>query len=296
MTDVHRYLERQRQRIDRALERYLPAHPSRLVEAMRYSLFGGGKRLRPALVLAAAESVGGAAQAALPFACAIEMIHTYSLIHDDLPAMDDDAVRRGRPTNHVMFGDALAVLAGDALLTEAFRVMADAVAGGGYRRAALRAVAEVATASGMHGMVGGQAADLAAEGRTADLPTVERIHIRKTGALILAGLRVGAMAGGARTAQLRAISRYGEFLGLAFQVADDILDVEAGLAVTGKMQGKDQLRHKATFPAVLGVPAAKERARELRDNAIAALAGFGRSADPLRAIARFVVERAVSVR
>jgi geranylgeranyl diphosphate synthase type II len=196
----------------------------------------------------------------------------------------------------VVFGDALAVLAGDALLTEAFRVMADAVAKGGYGRSAMRAVAELATAAGMHGMVGGQAHDLAAEGSSPDLPTVELIHIRKTGALIVAGLRAGALVGGARAAQLRGLSRYGELFGLAFQVADDILDVEAGITLTGKVQGKDQVRHKATFPSVLGVPAAKQRARELCDGAIAALAGFSHAADPLRAIARFVVARAVSVR
>jgi geranylgeranyl diphosphate synthase type II len=248
------------------------------------------------LLLAATEAVGGSLASALPFACAIEMIHTYSLIHDDLPAMDDDAIRRGRAANHVVFGDALAVLAGDALLTEAFRVMADAIAKGNGGRSATRAVVEVAASAGMHGMVGGQAHDLAAEGSSADLPTVELIHVRKTGALILAGLRAGALVGGARAPQLRAISRYGELFGLAFQVADDILDVEAGVRLTGKVQGKDQIRHKATFPSVLGMPAAKERARELYEGAIAALADFSRGADPLRAIARFVVARAVSVR
>jgi geranylgeranyl diphosphate synthase, type II len=299
LIDVHRYLERHGRRIERALQRYLPAHPShpsRLIEAMRYSLFGGGKRLRPTLVLAATEAVGGSVPAALPFACATEMIHTYSLIHDDLPAMDDDAVRRGRPTNHVVFGDALAILAGDGLLTEAFRIMAEAIGNVGQRRAAILAMAELASASGAHGMVGGQAHDLAAEGTTPDLPTVELIHVRKTGALILAAVRSGALVGGGRAAQLRALTRYGEFFGLAFQVVDDILDVEGGLSVTGKVQGKDQARHKVTFPSVLGVPAAKERAQDLYQNAIAALAGFSRSADPLRAIARFVVERAVSVR
>lgn len=299
MIDAQRYLERQGRRIERALERCLPddaPQASPLIEAMRYSLFGGGKRLRPALVLAAAEAVAGSQQAALPFACAIEMIHTYSLIHDDLPAMDDDSVRRGKPTNHLVFGDALAILAGDGLLTEAFRVMADTIANGGYGRRAVLAMAELASAAGMHGMVGGQAHDLVAEGQAPDLPTIESIHGRKTGALIVAGVRAGALVGGARVSQLRALTRYGELFGLAFQVADDILDVEAGVAVTGKVQGKDQVRHKMTFPSVLGVPAAKARVRELYDNAIDALAKFPRSADPLRAIARFVVERAVPVR
>jgi geranylgeranyl diphosphate synthase type II len=224
------------------------------------------------------------------------MIHTYSLVQDDLPAMDDDSVRRGKPTNHVVFGDAVAILAGDGLLTESFRVMAEAIANGGYGRSGVLAMAELASAAGIHGMVGGQAHDLAAEGQAPDLPTVELIHVRKTGALIVAGVRAGALVGGARAAQLRALTRYAEMFGLAFQVADDILDVEAGVAVTGKVQGKDQARHKLTFPSVLGVPAAKARARELCHNAIDALASFPRSADPLRAIARFVVERAVSVR
>lgn len=298
MTSVDRYLERQTRRIDRALERCIPAHPqhpSRLTEAIRYSLFGGGKRLRPVLVLAATEAVGGAWQRALPFACAIEMIHTYSLIHDDLPAMDDDPVRRGRPTNHIVFGDALAVLAGDALLTEAFRVMADALSSGGYGRAAARVVSEVAIAAGLHGMVGGQAADIAAEGSVPDLPTVEFIHVRKTGALILAALRAGALVGGARAAPLRLITRYGELLGLAFQVADDILDVEGGVGVTGKVPGRDDTRRKATYPAVMGVPAAKQRAQELCDGAVVALAPFARGADPLRALARFVAARACPV-
>jgi geranylgeranyl diphosphate synthase type II len=259
---------------------------------MRYSVFSGGKRLRPVLLLAAAEAVGGSTRHAIPFACAVEMIHTYSLIHDDLPSMDNDAVRRGRPTSHVVFGEALAVLAGDALLTEAFRVMADAVHAGDYGRRGIRAIGEVALAAGMHGMVGGQVADMEAEGIAADLPTVEFIHVRKTGALIVAALRAGALIGGAKVVQLRHITRFGEFIGLAFQVADDILDVEGGVTVTGKVQGKDRARRKATFPAVLGIPAAKQRARDLTENAIAALSIFSGSANALRAIARFVVARA----
>ena len=289
------YLERRARLVDRALNRYLPGnpdHPQRLAESMRYSLFGGGKRIRPLLLLAATEAVGGDIQRALPFACAVELIHTYSLIHDDLPAMDDDAIRRGKPTNHVVFGEGMAVLAGDALLTLAFRVAAQSVADGVSPRHAILAIQELADAAGMHGMVGGQAADLGAEGTVPDLPTVEFIHIRKTGALILAAVRLGAIVGKARPSPLRRLTRYGECFGLAFQIADDILDAEGVMAVTGKVAGRDRARQKVTFPAVVGVPAARQRARDLLEHALDALAPFPRSANPLRQIATFVVARA----
>lgn len=292
------YLDRRRRLVDRALDAEMaldPRHPNRLVEAMRYSLLGGGKRVRPILLLAAAEAVGGAAREVLPFACAVEMIHTYSLIHDDLPAMDDDELRRGRPTSHVVFGEALAILAGDALLTDAFRVMA--LAGGALpARRALWAIREIAAAAGVHGMVGGQVADIEAEGKEPDLPTVEYIHVRKTGALLLASVRAGAILGGARETELRRLTRYGEFVGLAFQVADDILDEEGTVAETGKVQGRDAERKKVTFPAVMGMAAAKQRARDLRDEAVAELAWFSAAANPLREIARFVVARACEPR
>ena len=293
--NLQRYLAQRQRLIERALDRYIPqprTRPQRLVEAMRYSLFGGGKRIRPLLLLGAADAVGGAVSDALPFACAVEMVHTYSLIHDVLPAMDDDAVRRGKPTNHVVFGEALAILAGDALLTEAFRVMTVSVQQRTKRRRGMLAMHEIVEAAGMRGMVAGQAADLDAEGTVPDLPTVEFIHVRKTGALILAATRAGGILGGGRVGQLRALTQYGEFLGLAFQVADDILDLEGGPAVTGKVQGRDQTRHKVTFPAVLGLPAAKQRARDLCGNAIEALAPFSRKADPLRHMARLVADRA----
>jgi geranylgeranyl diphosphate synthase type II len=246
--------------------------------------------MRPLLLLGAVDAVGGAVTAALPFACAVEMVHTYSLIHDDLPAMDDDALRRGKPTNHVVFGEALAILAGDALLTEAFRVMTESVQHQAMGRRGMRAMHEIAEAAGMRGMVAGQAADLDAEGTVPDLPTVEFIHVRKTGALILAAIRAGAILGAGRTRQLRALTQYGEFLGLAFQVADDILDLEGDLGVTG--WGQDRSRNKVTYPAVLGLPAAKQRARDLCSNAIDALAPFPRMADPLRHLARLVAARA----
>jgi geranylgeranyl diphosphate synthase type II len=220
------------------------------------------------------------------------MIHTYSLIHDDLPAMDDDSLRRGRPTSHIAFGEGLAILAGDALLTEAFRIMAAAAWSGSQRGRAVRAMLEIAEAAGPAGMVGGQVADLEAEGTTPNLPMVEYIHVRKTGALILAAIRSGAILSAATQTQLRKLTRYGEFLGVAFQVADDILDAQAPTSVTGKTRGRDRDRRKATFPAVLGLAAAKKRARELLDGAVGALDGFSRAADPLREIARFVVGRA----
>lgn len=292
---LRQYLERRRRLVNKALEQYFPPdprHPRGLIEAMRYSLFAGGKRIRPILLMAAAEAVDGDPRAVLPFACAVEMIHTYSLVHDDLPAMDDDAMRRGKPSNHIVFGEGIAILAGDALLTEAFRIMADAAGQGLNARRAAAAIRELADAAGARGMVAGQVADLEAEGTTPDLPTVEFIHVRKTGALILASIRSGAILAQARSAQLRQLTRYGEFLGLAFQVADDILDAEGSLAETGKVQGRDLARQKATYPAVLGMSAAKQRARELLDNAISELKPFGRSADPLRQIARFIVARA----
>ena len=295
MSALEGYLQRHRARIDAALDGCFPldpAHPHRLVEAVRYSLLADGKRLRPTLVLAACEAVGGAVEDALPFACALEMIHAYSLIHDDLPAMDDDRLRRGRPTNHVVFGEGVAILAGDALLSEAFTVLAAATAASRHPRRAVQAMHEIAMAAGVYGMVGGQAADLAAEGQAPDLATVEFIHVRKTGALIRASVRAGALVGGARRAVLRRLTRYAECVGLAFQIADDVLDEEGRGALTGKETQRDRVLHKATFPAVLGLPAAKQRARELRDQSLAALATLPESAEPLRTMARFVVDRA----
>lgn len=295
--NLPRYLEHRQQRVNRFLERCIPTTlpPHKLNEAMRYSLFSGGKRIRPILAIAASEAVGGTVTPVLPFACGLELIHTYSLIHDDLPAMDDDDMRRGKPSNHRVFGEGVAILAGDALLTEAFRIMAEAAVRSGTQQSqALQAVVEIATAAGAHGMVGGQAADIDAEQTAADLPTVEFIHIRKTGALIRAAVRAGGLLGGARPQQLRQLTRYGELIGLAFQVADDILDAEGSTALTGKDGGRDQILHKATFPAVLGLPAAKERAQELLADALRALRSFDHPAEPLREIARFVVARACS--
>ena len=295
MSALDAYMRRQRERIDAALAEYFPVdppHPHRLFEAVRYSLLGGGKRIRPILVLATCEAVGGDSQRALPYACAIEMIHTYSLIHDDLPAMDDDTMRRGRRTNHVVFGDALAILSGDALLTEAFTVLAQSAASDPEPARAWRATREIAEAAGVRGMVGGQAADIAAQGVTPALAMVEYIHVRKTGAMLLAAVRVGATIGGADEASLRPLTRYGECIGLAFQIADDILDAEAPPEMTGKTPGRDTQLHKATFPAVVGLPAAKQRARELLDQALGALRELDARAELLRELARWVVARA----
>jgi geranylgeranyl diphosphate synthase type II len=291
------YLSRRQQQIERFLERCIPASPAdTLSRAMRYSLFSGGKRIRPVLALAAGEAVGGDTSRVLPFACAIELIHTYSLIHDDLPAMDDDRLRRGKQTSHVVFGEALAILAGDALLTEAFRVMAEAAAKPAADAAcSLQVLAEIAEAAGARGMVAGQAADMQAERTAADLPTVEWIHIRKTGALIRAATRAGALLGGAQPDQLRRLTRYADGIGLAFQIADDILDAEGSTAITGKHRSRDQARRKATFPALLGLSAAKERAHELLHNSLRELRPFHERAEPLRAIARFVVGRVCPV-
>jgi geranylgeranyl diphosphate synthase type II len=243
---------------------------------VRYSLLGGGKRLRPILALAACEAVGGDVDAVMPLACALEMIHTYSLVHDDLPSMDDDALRRGRPTLHIAFDEGLAVLAGDALLTEAFAVLMRAAEHARPAAPALQAAREIAEAAGLRGMVGGQAADLAAEGQEADLPLVEFIHVRKTGALLLAAVRAGGLVGGADDGQLRGLTRYGECLGLAFQIADDILDVEASSVRTGKTVRPRRPAPQGDVPGVLGMAAAKERACELRDQAVDALTGCPR--------------------
>jgi geranylgeranyl diphosphate synthase type II len=258
---------------------------------MRYSVFAGGKRLRPILVIAGAEAVGGGLADVMPTACALECIHTYSLIHDDLPAMDDDDFRRGHPTNHKVYGEAIAILAGDGLLTLAFRLIAEH-GSSATPPGALRAVlAEIADAAGTLGMVGGQVVDIESEGRQISAETLEYIHTHKTAALIRAALRSGALLGGATRQQLDAIGVAGARLGLAFQVVDDILDVEGNLDELGKTAGSDQRKQKATYPDHHGLEAARVMARTLIDEAKSALAPFGPAADPIRALADFVFER-----
>ncbi len=289
------YLRERSLMLDRALDRWLPGEshlPHSLHKAMRYSVFAGGKRLRPVLMIAACEAVGGSADQVLHAACAMEMIHTYSLIHDDLPAMDDDDFRRGRPTNHKVFGEAVAILAGDALLTEAFRLLADPEANQSIPPATVMKVIElVARYAGSQGMVGGQVVDMESEGQDIDFPTLEYIHTHKTGGLILASVQVGALLGGADEAQLAAMNRYGGAAGLAFQIADDILDVVGSQAELGKDVGSDQARGKATYPALLGLTEARQRARELCDMAVEALTVLGTAAEPLQQLARFIVDR-----
>jgi geranylgeranyl diphosphate synthase type II len=291
---LDRYLKERAALIDRALSQAVPA-PSgpqaRLFEAMRYSLLGGGKRLRPILALASCEAVGGAPERAIGFACAVEMIHNYSLIHDDLPCMDDDDLRHGHPTNHKVYGEAMATLSGDGLLTDAFKVVARSGSDGVPSAVLLQVVADLADAAGSAGMVGGQVIDLQSEGKTLTLEELKHLHSRKTGALFHASIVCGARLGGASEAQIVPLQDYARALGLSFQIVDDLLDVEASTEQMGKRTGKDQNAGKATFPSLLGVEESWRFARDLKDQACRALDGFDAGADPLRAIATFVVER-----
>lgn len=293
--DLKAYLAERRDLVNRALEAYLPAvrGPAfRVVQAMHYSLMAGGKRLRPILCLAAAEAVGGDPGEALPVACALEMIHTYSLIHDDLPAMDNDDLRRGQPTCHKQFDEATAILAGDGLLTEAFRTLAAVAPQFEGREAILTEVIQlVAAAAGYQGMVGGQMLDLLAEGRQVTLKELETIHRLKTGALLTAAVKAGALVGGGSRGQVTLLTGYGEKFGLAFQITDDLLDVEGEAAEMGKAPGMDEKRQKATYPALLGVEEAREWARRLVEAAVAELTPLGAKAEPLVEIARYLLVR-----
>ena len=293
--DLEAYLTERRRAVDEALERHLPpadAYPPVIHEAMRYSMFAGGKRLRPILVIAGTEAVGGQMADVMPTACAFELIHTYSLIHDDLPAMDDDDFRRGRPTSHKVFGEAVAILAGDALLTHAFAlVAANAALGKAPLDAFPRVLAEIAEAAGTAGMIGGQVVDVESEGRTVPTETLEYIHTRKTGALIRAALRAGGILAGASDAALAALTGYGERLGLTFQIVDDILDVEGSLETLGKTAGSDRRKRKVTYPDHHGLAASKARAAALTREAHAALGPLGAAGAPLAALADFVLNR-----
>ena len=288
------YVARQQARVDDALQRWVPSLstlPESIHKAMRYSLFAGGKRVRPILCMAAAEAVSDSPVGIESCACTLELIHTYSLIHDDLPALDNDDLRRGVPTCHKIFGDAIAILAGDALLTLAFQVLAqmDCPAD---RKAAL--IAELSTAAGtVGGMIGGQVCDLEGEGRHPDAALLEDIHRAKTGALLRASLRMGGIYAGAADAdeQLHALSCYGEHVGLAFQIVDDVLDVEQSSEALGKTAGKDAQQHKITFPAVYGLQRSREMAEEERLAAHLALRPFDERAERLRQLADFIVHR-----
>jgi len=290
--DVAEHLSATARKVEGFLDQVLPrgsGYPSPLPEAIRYSALDGGKRLRPSLTLAAAACVGGDGGDAMPVAAALEMIHTYSLIHDDLPAMDDDDYRRGKLTNHKQFSEAVAILAGDALLTLAFQILGEA--GGITPERRLRIIVEVASACGPAGLIGGQMADLDAAGREVDLPALEYIHTHKTGAMIQAAVRCGALAVGAEEEDLKALTSYGRRIGLAFQIIDDILDVEGDPEETGKAGGRDRYLRKATYPALFGLEQSRRRAGELIEEAIGALDRFGPEADALRGMARFVEER-----
>lgn len=287
------YLARQQPRVDRALDRYLPPEdraPVTIHRAMRYSLFAGGaKRLRPILCLAAAEACGADGEEALPLACAVECVHTYSLIHDDLPSMDNDDFRRGQPTCHKAFGEGIAVLAGDALLTLAFDLTARARGWGVYDTRAL--VRELADTAGSLKLIAGQVLDLEAEGRPVTEAELRLIHEGKTAALLTTSVRFGAMSAGADPARLEALTTFGHSLGLAFQVIDDILDVTQTSEKLGKSAGKDLTAQKATYPSVLGLERARDEAHRLTDQAHASLTGFGPEADALRALADYLLKR-----
>ena len=292
--DLERYMAERAAAVDAALDQFLPSETSRpetLHKAMRYSIFAGGKRLRPVLVIAGAEAVGGQMADVMRTACALEMIHTYSLVHDDLPAMDNDDFRRGVPTNHKVFGEAVAILAGDALLTLALRLVADDVKHMGDAARAHEVLVDITDAAGHGGMVGGQVADLESEGKRVTADTVDYIHAHKTGALIRTALRVGARICGATPDQVMALSVAGADLGLAFQIVDDVLDVVSSSAELGKTAGKDQIQHKATYPAIHGIEASRARAGYLIAEAEEALAGFGARAEPIRALGRFIRDR-----
>jgi geranylgeranyl diphosphate synthase type II len=287
------YLSDQQRLIERTLERWVPpetATPAIIHKAMRYSLFAGGKRIRPLLCIAAGLAVSDAPAGIEDAACTLELIHTYSLIHDDLPALDNDDLRRGRPTCHKVFGEAMAILAGDALLTLAFEVLASLPEIDGCRRA--RLVYELASASGtVGGMIGGQVLDLEGERQQPTAPLLESIHRAKTGALLRASVRLGAIYAGADDARLDALSRYGENIGLAFQIVDDLLDVQQSSAELGKTAGKDAQQHKITFPSVYGIQRSQEMAEEQRQAAHSALQPFDERAERLRQLADRVVHR-----
>ena len=292
--DLRAYLQERRETVEKALALILPeleGPAADVVKAMKYSLFAGGKRLRPILCIAGAEALGVDGSQVMPVACALEMIHTYSLIHDDLPAMDNDDMRRGKPTNHKVFGEAVAILAGDGLLTEAFRVMAKTPMGKSKPESLLKVICLVAQGSGYQGMVGGQVTDIQSEGKTVEPATVEFIHSHKTGALIAASVTSGAILGGATEPQVNAISEYGREIGLAFQIADDILDVEGDSEKMGKGVGGDARKKKVTYPSVHGLVRSREIQKQSIDQAIHSLKTFDSKADPLRALATYIIER-----
>lgn len=295
--EITTYLSERRRRVEDGLARFMLAADSPFrehIESMRYSLFVGGKRLRPILCLAGAEAVDEAeavARRVLPVACALECIHTYSLIHDDLPAMDDDDLRRGKPTNHTVFGEAAAILAGDGLLTFAFELLGGEATATIDAATRVRVIAAIARAAGPLGMVGGQSLDMLFEGQQVGYDVLRSIHRSKTGAMITAAVQCGGLVAGADPDQEAALCAYGDNIGLAFQIVDDLLDVVATTEELGKTAGSDERAQKVTYPSLFGVETSKTMAREAAAEAVAALASFDRKADPLRALANYIVDR-----
>ncbi|MFO1462100.1 MAG: farnesyl diphosphate synthase [Verrucomicrobiota bacterium] len=290
--DLSAWVSARSKAVDQALDRFLPkatTRPATIHAAMRYSLFAGGKRMRPALLLAAAEACGGKAAEAMPLACAVECIHTYSLIHDDLPAMDNDDFRRGKPTNHKVYGEGIAVLAGDALLTQAFEIAAQANAWPRYSHRDL--VLEIARASGSLQLIAGQVADLEGEGKQLTVPQLRYIHERKTSALLCCSVRLGGMSANCTPAQLKALTDFGYHVGLAFQVIDDILDVTQSTETLGKTAGKDVAAQKATYPRLVGLDQSRKIAARLTAKAFGALKPFKGRAVALEALAKYLLER-----
>jgi len=294
MFDLDAYFSLHTKRINRALESILetPGRSDRILEAMKYSLMAGGKRIRSILCMAAAETADGDAENAMPAACALEMIHTYSLIHDDLPAMDNDVLRRGKPTCHMAFDEATAILAGDALLTLAFQTLSSIELSSADQAATwLRVIELLSHAAGYCGMIQGQMIDIASEGSRLTLAELKSMHRLKTGALIEASLCSGAVLGGLNSNRIKMLENYARNIGLAFQVADDILNVEGDPEMMGKAVGTDKLRNKATYPSLLGLQESKKFAKDLVKNALQALESFDKKAEPLRAIANYIITR-----
>ena len=293
--DIQLYLREQKERVDKALDKVLPAEkefPPQIHQAMRYCLFAGGKRLRPILALAAAEAVGGNPESIISQVCALELIHTYTLIHDDLPAMDNDDYRRGRLSTHKVFGEAVAILAGDALLTEAFRVLAGNFSNDNHSpEKIIEIIRMLADASGSKGIIGGQVVDLDSEGKVIEKDLLDYMHTRKTGYLITASVTLGAILGGAEEKTIQCLKQYGMATGLAFQITDDILDVRGSTENLGKQIGSDNKKGKATYPGILGMDEAIKRQTVLFRQAIDALQSFDEKANPLRGIAKLIIER-----